>query len=70
MDLPAPGYPISRDAIGNWFRKRYQREPSSLEVGEIMLQMTRRDSTPPRTGADVGQDPSSPTNGMRGSEGR
>ena len=67
MELPAAGYPISRDAIGNWFRKRYQREPTSLEVGEIMLHMTRRDSTP-GTDADIGKDSSPPTSGTRGSE--
>jgi hypothetical protein len=68
MDLPAPGYPISRDAIGNWFRKRYQREPTSLEIGEILLEMTRRDSTSPGTGADIGKDPSSSMRGPHGLE--
>ncbi len=49
MELPVPGYPISRDAIAAWFRRQYGREPTALEVGEIMLRMTERDSTPPRS---------------------
>ncbi|MBV8397996.1 MAG: hypothetical protein JOZ58_21055 [Acetobacteraceae bacterium] len=48
MELPVPGYPISRDAVTEWFRRRHGREPSSIEVGEIMLRMTERDSTPPK----------------------
>ena len=48
MELPVPGYPISRDAITTWFRREHGREPSAAEVGEIMLRMTERDSTPPR----------------------
>jgi hypothetical protein len=49
MELPVQGYPISRDAITTWFRDRHGREPSALEVGEIMLRMTARDSTPSQT---------------------
>ena len=48
MELPVAGYPISRDAITSWFRNRHGREPSAVEVGEIMLRMTERDSTPPK----------------------
>lgn len=47
MELPVSGYPISRDAITIWFRRQHGREPSSEEVGEILLRMTDRDSSPP-----------------------
>jgi hypothetical protein len=49
MKLPVPGYPISRDAVSDWFRREHGREPTALEVGEILLKMTERDSTPPMT---------------------
>ena len=49
MELPVRGYPISRDAIVTWFRRQYGREPSALEVGEILLRMAERDSSPPET---------------------
>ena len=36
MDLPAPGYPVSEEAVGHWFRQRYQRQPTEQELGAIM----------------------------------
>ena len=44
MDLPVPGYPISRDAVTRWFRDQHGREPTSEEVGQILLEMSKRDS--------------------------
>ena len=50
MPLPPPGYPISEEAVTNWFRERHQREPDDREVGVIMDAMALRNATPPIEG--------------------
>jgi hypothetical protein len=46
MELPVSGYPISRDAVVTWFRREHGREPTAEEVGQILLRMAERDSSP------------------------
>ena len=53
MDLPAPGYPVSEEAVGHWFRQRYQRQPTEQELGAIMGEMAKREATPPHRGPDA-----------------
>jgi hypothetical protein len=50
MELPVEGYPISTEAVGNWFRAKFGHEPTVQELCDIMLQMTNRDTTLPREG--------------------
>ncbi len=50
MELPVEGYPISSEAVTNWFRARFGREPSVEEVGDIMLRMTSRETALPDEG--------------------
>ena len=56
MELPVPGYPIGEAAIRTWFRDRYGREATPEEVGNILLGMTARDSTPPSDAPEPGID--------------
>ncbi len=44
MILPVEGYPVSAEAIREWFRRTYGREASELEVGEIQDMLARRES--------------------------
>ncbi|HEX5327395.1 MAG TPA: hypothetical protein VFW75_12055 [Acetobacteraceae bacterium] len=44
MVLPARGYPVSAEAIREWFRRTYGREASEREVGEIQDRMARSES--------------------------
>ncbi len=44
MQLPVEGYPISSEAIREWFRRTYGREASDVEVGELQDAMARRES--------------------------
>ena len=44
MILPVEGYPVSAEAIREWFRRTYGREASELEVGEIQDMLVRRES--------------------------
>jgi hypothetical protein len=44
---PAAGYPISVEAIREWFRRTYGREATEREVGEVQDRVARRDATPP-----------------------
>jgi len=46
MILPVEGYPISVEAIREWFRRTYGREASEREVGEIQDKLAHRDSQP------------------------
>lgn len=57
MILPVEGYPVSTEAIREWFRRTYGREASELELGEIQDRLARRDST------EGPQDPPADTNG-------
>jgi len=50
MQLPARGYPMSEQAVSEWFRQTYRREPAELEVGAIIDAMARRETTPPEVG--------------------
>lgn len=50
MELPAAGYPISEEAVTNWFQAQHHRMPTEAEVGEVMDAMARRDATPPVQG--------------------
>jgi hypothetical protein len=50
MELPAEGYPISEEAVTDWFQRTYGRRPTEQETGAILDAMTHRDSTPPQAG--------------------
>lgn len=50
MELPAQGYPTSRQAIIDWFRRTHGREPTEQEVGAIQLGMIGRETTEPDKG--------------------
>ena len=42
--LPVEGYPVSAEAIREWFRRTYGREATDREVGEIQDRLAGRDS--------------------------
>lgn len=46
MILPVEGYPVSTEAIREWFRRTYGREATDREVGEIQDRIARRESGP------------------------
>ncbi len=52
-ELPAAGYPLSADAVSHWFRTRYGRVPTELELGEIIAAMAQREATPPHYSPDA-----------------
>ena len=56
MVLPAEGYPVSVEAIREWFRRTYGREASEREVGELQDRLARRDATPPLNDKLPGED--------------
>jgi hypothetical protein len=45
-ELPAPGYPVSEEAVDHWFRQQHGRAPTELELGSIMGAMADRETTP------------------------
>jgi hypothetical protein len=45
-DLPAEGYPFSEHDLRAWYRLRYGREASDLEVGAMMDAMVLRQDHP------------------------
>ena len=47
MQLPAEGYPISAEALREWFRRTYGREATEAEIGKLQDAMTRRDEAKP-----------------------
>lgn len=49
-DLPAPGYPVSEEAVDHWFRQHHGRAPTEQEVGAIMSLMAEREATLPHEG--------------------
>jgi hypothetical protein len=42
--LPTEGYPISTEAIREWFRRTYNHEATDKEVGDIQAALAKRDS--------------------------
>jgi hypothetical protein len=52
-ELPALGYPVSEEAVENWFRTRHGRAPTERELGAIIGEMARREATPPHQGPDA-----------------
>ena len=44
MILPAEGFPVSTEAIREWFRRAYGHEASEFELGEILQALARRES--------------------------
>jgi hypothetical protein len=42
--LPAEGFPVSAEAIREWFQRTYGHEASELELGEILQALARRES--------------------------
>jgi hypothetical protein len=42
-ELPARGYPYAEPSLRQWFRDRYGREASTVELGELMAAMAARD---------------------------
>ncbi|MBN8873560.1 MAG: hypothetical protein J0H67_12045 [Rhodospirillales bacterium] len=50
MELPVLGYPISEEAVTNWFQTQYRRAPTEEEVGAVMDAMALREATPPVEG--------------------
>lgn len=53
IELPAPGYPYSQEAVRSWFRSTYSRVPSERELGALMNAMAQRDFTPPHVGPEA-----------------
>ena len=49
-ELPAPGYPVSEEAVDRWFREHRGRAPTDLELGAILGAMADREATPPCDG--------------------
>lgn len=47
MQLPAEGYPISTEALREWFRRTHGREATEVEIGELQDAMTWRDESKP-----------------------
>lgn len=43
MELPAEGYPYSETGLRDWFRHKYAREATELELGALMAAMATRD---------------------------
>lgn len=52
MILPAEGYPISAEAIREWFQRTYGREASEIELGELLDALARRESAQVQIGDD------------------
>jgi hypothetical protein len=52
IELPAPGYPNSEEALTAWFCRTYFRPPSERELGVLINAMDLRDSTPPLEGPE------------------
>src|SRR4051812_24228402 len=53
IELPAKGFPFAEEALREWFRGKYHREASCLEMGTLMSAMAARDDArgdPPATG--------------------
>lgn len=50
LQLPVAGYPISEDAVADWFQRTYQRAPTDRELGAIIDAMAQREATPPHVG--------------------
>jgi hypothetical protein len=48
-ELPPLGYPISEEAVTNWFRQTFNRTPEVAEIGVILDAMARRDAEAPAT---------------------
>lgn len=42
--LPMEGYPSSDRAMREWFRRTHGREPSDVEIGEILNALAKRQS--------------------------
>jgi hypothetical protein len=47
IELPVEGFPIAAAEIRRWFLDRYQREPGTEELTEIINAMAAREATPP-----------------------
>lgn len=56
MDLPVRGYPISAEAVTNWFIATYGRQPSEREVVSIVNAMAAREASLPKEGPVAGPD--------------
>ncbi len=50
LQIPVAGYPISEDAVADWFQRTYQRPPTDRELGAIIDAMAQREATPPHVG--------------------
>src|ERR1700760_3587569 len=48
-ELPPQGYPISEEAVMNWFQRTFNRVPEGAEGGVILDAMARRDAEQPAT---------------------
>ena len=46
IELPAEGFPFAEQELRGWFRHRYARDASSLEIGALMAAMAARDAKP------------------------
>jgi hypothetical protein len=44
VNLPAEGFPISAEAVREWFQRTYGREASEEELGELLDALAQRDS--------------------------
>lgn len=53
VELPARGYPPSEEAVSNWFRARFGRDPTELALGVIIGAMEQREATKPQDASDA-----------------
>ena len=44
MELPTEGFPFAEQELRGWFRRKYAREASTLEIGALMAGMAARDN--------------------------
>ena len=53
MEIPVEGYPISAEAVTQWFQDRHGRLPGEEELITIINAMAAREATPPREGPEA-----------------
>jgi hypothetical protein len=42
--LPAEGFPVSAEAVREWFRRTHGHEASEIELGELLEALAQRES--------------------------
>jgi hypothetical protein len=56
VDLPARDHPPSEEALSTWFRERFGRDPTELELGILIGAMIQREAARPQGEADCPSD--------------